>query len=238
MALALGISIGTAYCATPVTSCADDGSPGTLRAIVAGSANDAVIDLSACSTITLTRGEILLPVSVTLHGAANGTTTVDANHGGRAFHSTAASPLDKLKLQALTVTGGRISRDNTTADGGCVLGGEVTLQDSVITGCGASSDQADAHGGAISANSVTLRNSRVEQSYARAQFGQALGGGIFAASGFKCYDSSISIDAAIAQHISRGGGVAVSFGSLLLSGCGGFELQPVCRRADAIRRGR
>jgi hypothetical protein len=220
MAIALGIAIGRAYCATPVTSCADDGSLGTLRTILSGSANDAVIDLSGCSTITLTRGEILLPVSVTLQGAANGTTTVDANHGGRAFHSTSPSPLDKLQLQALTVTGGEVLTDNTAADGGCVLGGEVTLQDSVVTGCDASSDHAEAQGGAISANTVVLRNGRVEQGGARAQFGQALGGGIFASSGFKCYGSSISANAATSStQISRGGGVAVSFGSALLSGC-------------------
>ena len=44
----------------PVTSCADDGSPGTLRSGVNAAANGDVVDLTqlACSKITLTQGPI------------------------------------------------------------------------------------------------------------------------------------------------------------------------------------
>ena len=48
----------------PVTSCADDGSAGTLRSVVASASEGDVIDLGAldCSSITLTQGVIDLSV--------------------------------------------------------------------------------------------------------------------------------------------------------------------------------
>ena len=44
----------------PVTSCADDGSPGTLRSVIYSAHDNDVVDLTqlACSTITLTQGTI------------------------------------------------------------------------------------------------------------------------------------------------------------------------------------
>ena len=43
-----------------VTSCADDGSPGTLRSVVSGAGDGDVVDLSglSCGPITLTNGAI------------------------------------------------------------------------------------------------------------------------------------------------------------------------------------
>ncbi|HSS05808.1 MAG TPA: hypothetical protein VLK83_01575, partial [Rhodanobacteraceae bacterium] len=53
----------------PVTSCADDGSPGTLRTVIGGAGEGDVVDLSAlaCGTITLTQGLIDLSVLGTHH---------------------------------------------------------------------------------------------------------------------------------------------------------------------------
>ena len=44
----------------PVTSCADDGSPGTLRSVIDSAVDGDVVDLTqlTCSTITLTQGTI------------------------------------------------------------------------------------------------------------------------------------------------------------------------------------
>jgi hypothetical protein len=221
LAAALGMTIGSAHGAVPVTSCADDGSAGTLRKILSTAANNAVIDVSNCSAITLTQGEIPIGVSVTLQGPASGTTTVDANHTSRAFHSTSAvADYQKLKLVALTVTGGYFSTDAAVASGGCILGGDVTLENSVVTDCFARAGNAVAQGGAVRANAVTLRNSRVESSAAQgAPVARALGGGVFATAQFKCYDSSISGNAAIGAQDAEGGGIAVTLGSALLSGC-------------------
>ena len=221
LAATLGLTIGSAHGAVPVTSCADDGSAGTLRKILSTAANNAVIDASGCSAITLTQGEIPIGVSVTLQGPASGTTTVDANHGSRAFHSTSAvAGYQQLKLVAITVTGGYVSTDATVASGGCILGGDVTLENSVVTDCFAWAASAAAQGGAIRANAVTMRNSRAEQSAAQgAPFARALGGGVFAATQFKCYDSSISGNATLGAQDAEGGGIAVTLGSVLLSGC-------------------
>lgn len=221
LAAALGIMIGNAHGATSVTNCSDDGSPGTLRAILAVAANNAVVDVSGCSKVTLTQGEIPIAVSVTVQGPAQGTTTIDANYLGRVFHSTSTSAdLDKLDLVALTVTHGLVSSDYVTAAyGGCILGGEVTLQGSTVTGCIAKAPSAPAEGGAIRADKVTLRNSRVELGAAQSTQGRARGGGVLAASSFKCYDSSISTNEADSLSLGEGGGVAVGLGSALLSGC-------------------
>src|SRR5258706_2323575 len=133
LALALGVSGNFALATTFVTSCADDGSAGTLRAVLAAAADGDTIDAysqALCSKITLTQGEIPIPASVTVLGPSSGTLTIDAGHNGRIFHSTGPTAADKLlTLAGLTLTGGRAS------SGGCVATGQLTLQNSTVNDC-------------------------------------------------------------------------------------------------------
>src|SRR5690349_2507510 len=90
LTLALGVGASSAHATSYVTSCLDDGSPGTLRAVLAGAPAGEQIDLltqSACSTITLTQGEIPVQRDAALFGA-NGLPHVVAAPGSRVFHQT------------------------------------------------------------------------------------------------------------------------------------------------------
>src|SRR5690349_1136411 len=84
MAVALGLLGLQAHAhaaVLPVTSCADDGSAGTLRQVAATAVTGDTIDLSglSCSSITLSAGEIAIPVSATLNGPASGALTIVAS---------------------------------------------------------------------------------------------------------------------------------------------------------------
>ena len=69
----------------PVTSCADDGSPGTLRSVVALAHDGDTIDMTqlACSTITLQQGQInpCNTSNLTINGPGRDRLTIDG--GGK-----------------------------------------------------------------------------------------------------------------------------------------------------------
>ncbi len=186
LAAALGFGGDAAYAQSSpisVTSCADDGSAGTLRAIITtlGAAdNNAIVDVSNCAQITLGLGEIPVPVSVAIQGPADGTTTIDANRKSRVFHSTSGTTdFNNLTLTNLTVTGGFVEAAGaTTAAGGCILGGTVSVQNSVVTNCvvqGGSSGSG--FGGGIAADAIDCRASNVSSNTAGGHPG--VGGGVF-----------------------------------------------------------
>ncbi len=139
----------------PVTTCADDGSPGTLRSILESVATGDVVDLSAltCDTITLTRG-YLIP-----------------NYAAGDFS------IQGPGMNALTISGGHISQvlgnlenvvisisDLSIADGyandswgGCLLAfaptGGFSLTRVSVSGCEA--HQVDlAHGTAVHGGAI------------------------------------------------------------------------------------
>jgi hypothetical protein len=207
LALALGVSGNFALATTFVTSCADDGGAGTLRAVLAAAVDGETIDAysqAQCSTITLTQGEIPVPASVTVLGPSSGTLTIDAGHNGRIFHSTAATAADRaLTLTALLLTGGRAS------SGGCVDTGQLTLQNSIVTDCIAT-DEALVKGGALLVDGAAyLRHSRIEGSQANSTGDRAYGGGIYAGS-VHCYDSTISGNSTSSPAIDGAAGLEVT----------------------------
>src|SRR4051812_45625723 len=88
LALALGLACCVVHAGSTVVSCVDDNSADSLRSLLANPGNGAVINVAACSTISVTQGEIPIPASVTLQGPANGSTSIVGNHTGRIFRST------------------------------------------------------------------------------------------------------------------------------------------------------
>jgi len=220
-ALALALGASAAHADTVVSNCADDASAGTLRSVLAAASNGDVIDVSACSIITLTQGELPIAASVTLHGPSSGTTTLDAAGTGRVLHSTSvASGNDNLTISHLTIQGGR-SYAAASAPGGCILSGNLTVQDSVVRDCIVGAAGASTGGGAVRADKVYLLTSRVEDSaaYAAGSGAFAVGGGVAADSLFHCVNSTISGNRALSSQAGEGGGVEVNAGSLYMRGC-------------------
>jgi hypothetical protein len=211
-----------------VTSCADDGSAGTLRSVIAASASGDQIDLTqlscADSTITLSQGEILVGHNVNLVGSAENKMTLAASYG-RALHSISNDfPQSYLTVTNVDVSGGRIFNKNTEADGGCILAtGDLTLVGSTVTDCVAGAADAFARGGAINAASVNIQGSTISNSgaYTGSSYQLAQGGAIYTGSLY-CLNSTLSGNNAISSAdagYGQGGGAFVGGNAVSLSGC-------------------
>jgi len=221
LALAFGLAAESAH-ASSVTSCADDGSAGTLRSLIASASNNAVIDLAACNLITLTKGELKVPVSVTLQGSTSPVTVLDANFGGRALHSTSVSSSNRsLTLKHIDLVDGLVSSMGTPAYGGCIMASTVTLDSSTVNNCEADSDSG-VFGGAIYADAVYVNKSTVESSRAHSSSNSTAGGGaIFAVTTVQCVDGMIRRNSALtdSQDFGEGGGIYVALGDVGLVRC-------------------
>lgn len=126
--------------AIAVVSTCNDAGTGSLRKAVASAASGDTIDLSGlpCSTITLTTGAITVGVAdLTLHGAGDNATLIDANHTSRVFTHTGTG---LLKLQDLTVKRGTVYVPDGVAFGGCIYSkGSVRLDHALVKYCVANS---------------------------------------------------------------------------------------------------
>ena len=136
-----------------VNRCNDEGGPQyfgrDLREAVAAAESGDTVDLSglACSTITLTIGEIpILVDNITIKGPADHVLTVDAHNASRVFAQDNFG--GSLEVDSL-----RLYRGSAAGKGGCinVPSGYLTLTDSEVASCVASS-----FGGGVSATSMTL----------------------------------------------------------------------------------
>lgn len=217
----------------PVTSCADDGSAGTLRAVVALAGSGDTLDLSglpaadpACtsSTITLTQGEIAIPHNLTVLGPSDTTLTVAAGGQNRVFNSSSVdTPSAYLQVTSLTISGGAHKSRNM---GGCIYAkNEVRLDRAIVTDCVAYSPGGGsgkyfgrASGGGVFAGSVVMSNgSLVANNVASAGnlSGTSIsGGGVFALHDFNCTDSTVSGNASLGVA----GGIG-AYGYATLDGC-------------------
>jgi len=119
----------------PVTSCADDGQPGTLRNVVASALTGDTVDLRdvPCDTITLTRGYILdnyqVP-SFSIQGPGmNALTISGANASGIFYHAGSG----QLSISDISLADG-YAEDSW---GGCLLapGGGFALTRVSVSGC-------------------------------------------------------------------------------------------------------
>jgi hypothetical protein len=145
----------------PVTSCADDGSAGTLRSVVAGAASGDTVDLSqlSCSTITLTQGEITVAqddLTLSGPGAANLSISGGDASGVLAHHGTGT-----LSIDALSVVAGHASHA-----GGCVYSsGSVDANGTVVSGCTTGVNSYLPGGGLYVKGNVGLTHSTVANNY-------------------------------------------------------------------------
>ncbi|HET9191014.1 MAG TPA: choice-of-anchor Q domain-containing protein [Rudaea sp.] len=211
-----------------VTSCADDGSAGTLRAVIALAGSGDTIDLSglpgidpACtnSTITLSQGEIAIAHNLSLQGPGADKLTIAAGGSNRVLYSTSTdAPSGYLSVSALTISGGKA----LDGRGGCIYAKqEAILDHATVTGCDAYSSGGGkypiAAGGGIFAGTVTLTNgSQVSRNTATGvDFTvHTFGAGVFANSQLTCTDSTLSGNVTLL----RGGGAA-SAGSTSITRC-------------------
>lgn len=180
-----------------VTSCADDGGPGTLREVIAAAGDGDTLDLSQlpCSVITLTQGAIPVMLdSLTLVGPGADQLAIDGDRLDRVFVHYG---YDTFDLESLTIRNGfnQVSGYHV-AGGACIVGnGYVTLDHSVVSGCTSTGE--GAYGGGILARGVTLYSSTLSGNLALGShpntFTAAYGGGVMAYRGTAAlYDSTVT----------------------------------------------
>jgi hypothetical protein len=197
-----------------VTSCADDGSEGTLRSVLASATGNDIVDLTElqCSHITLVSGALTNDAgTITLEGPGRNRLAIDANYASRVIEG--GGP---VTVSGLTIMRGRHTSDH--ASGGCIdafFG--VELHDSTVTQC-AAHGTTSATGGAIQTQySVHVVSSTLSDNVASADTGVALGGAIGVHYGFVTVDTStITGNIATGGTVAKGGGFFVE-GSVRLT---------------------
>jgi hypothetical protein len=157
----------------PVTTCADDGSAGSLRTVM-GEANDGdVIDMSqlTCSTITLTSGSIDFDVdNLTLQGPGQNALTIDGNNADRVFTIYSSSGINSIN--DLTIAHGFMG-GSAYATGGCVYSYFATpdnvlvLTRVTVTSCTAGDALAvyAGGGGVLTYGALTLDSSTISENH-------------------------------------------------------------------------
>lgn len=112
-----------------VTNTADSGQ-GTLRNVLAGAINGAVIDATGVAgTITLTSGELAVPLSVTILGPGPTGLTVSGNHASRVFNITGTN----VTIDGLTIANGQSTLNGAGINAGGSPGSVVTVRDCIVT---------------------------------------------------------------------------------------------------------
>jgi len=177
----------------PVTSCADDGSAGTLRNVVAGAFSGDTVDLGAltCSTITLSQGAIRSTVDdLAIQGPGQSLLTVDGADADRVFVHTGTGT---LAIADLAVSHGHLSGDY---NGGCVRSyGNVEITRSRVSDCVVAAISYAAGGGVAARANVTLIDSTVSGNTVTTDnnyYGYLYGGGVNAVGELAVTRSTIS----------------------------------------------
>jgi len=138
-----------------VSSLADDGSPGTLRAAItaANSAPGTTVTIGVAGTITLASALPPITSGMTIHGAGPGVTTIDGGSAHQPFVVNAPGAL-------VSFTGVSVRHGNDGgANGGAI---KVSAGNVNITNCTLSNNNATGTGGAIwygGTGQITVTNS-------------------------------------------------------------------------------
>jgi hypothetical protein len=193
---------GTTVVTTPVISCADDASAGTLRSVVTGANDGDTVDLRglSCGPIKLTQGVIPIYVdTLTLIGDGADKTVIDGNAADRVFLQYGYYALN---LRNLTVRNGlNHVAGYKVAGGACILSNAyVALDHAAVQDCKAIGE--GAYGGGILAPAVTLYTSTLSGNIAIGSkiptLTASYGGGAFAYRGTAAlYDSTVSDNRAV-----------------------------------------
>lgn len=208
----------------PVTSCADDGTPGTLRSQILAAGENDTIDMSAltCGTILLTQGEIDISVlgdhpinNLTLVGPGREALVIDANDDRFIYHAQFQSGVAQLALRDLTIRNGNYTHGLAS----CLdSSGDVTLTRVTISDCHASNGGPLTFGGAVSVSGdLSLVDSAISGSSSSAGGDNvAIGGGAYVSGNLSLVDSTISGNSARSvigddgpTYLTAGGGVYV-----------------------------
>lgn len=219
-----------------VTSCADDGSSGTLRDVLDNAVSGDVVDLTAltCSAITLATGGLAVNVDdLTLRGPGAAALAIDGDAAGTVINHYGSGT---LTVEDLTITNGSyyfsgagmwiagdvvLNRSAVTNNhshtylaygGGIFAKGSITLNDSTLANNSAiSSDKYNSIGGGAysEAGDVTISGSRIIGNVAGDSESNGIGGG-FAATG-NVFISNSTMSGNIANvggvaAVERGGG--------------------------------
>jgi len=188
----------------PVTSCADDGSDGTLRNAIESAGDGDTIDMTAlnCSLITLQNGALVTSLtSLTLRGPGIDALTIDANNADRVLmgYNLDVSDLTMAHGVDLSGTGGgcvhalgdlalsrarlasclEVNGTTNAVGGGAFVAGNLIMHDATITDSKASGAQYAGGGGALVGESATLYASSITNNTADASQMPALGGGLY-----------------------------------------------------------
>ena len=145
----------------PVTSCADDGSAGSLRNVLDTAISGDTVDLSAlaCSTITLTTGALESGADdLRLLGSPTRRLTIDGNAQDRVLLHFATGT---LTVENLNIANGfQVSTGTNIGYAGCLgSAGDITLINSNVRNCTAIG--VGSYGGAVVAGLLTMRNSTI-----------------------------------------------------------------------------
>lgn len=189
----------------PVTSCADDGSPGTLRSAVDAAIDGDTIDLThlACDRIDLLLGRIETRwdvANLTIHGPGRDALTIDGGGSGGVFVHGSSGILD---LRDLSIAHGHVTEEW----GACVCapGGSIRLSGVRVASCEAhqiAGSRGTTQGGAVFAfDSVTVEDSEILDSTASSE----VPGGVPDGSG-----------EGISTYPAVGGGIATIIGDIVL----------------------
>jgi hypothetical protein len=203
----LGFSV-PAFAASilPVGNCLDDGSPQSLRNVVASAASGDVVDLSnlVCSTITLAaeKGPIPVTKGIIMHGFSMAATRIQGN-GSRVFTITAGKDTTVIFLN-LSISDGSVH--NGSAVGGCISSDAYRdVFNAAVLNCSASSDQFAAGGGAIYTSAgANLASAYIRQNHVTSGT-FAEGGGVFVAGKLNLMNSTISGNEASGASAQGGG---------------------------------
>jgi len=188
-----------------VASCADDGSPDTLRAAIEGASDGDTIDLRnlSCSLIALS-APLLVPVAnLTMLGPGSDALTVDGNDIYRVLQGSS------LDIQGLTIANGRAS-----GSGACILGDKLSLTDTVLTHCVNFGATGAVGGAAFVTGDLTMHDASISGSGA-AGTTYAMGGAAFVGGAATLYDSTISSNSVQAGGMAYGGAISAN-GSITL----------------------
>jgi hypothetical protein len=180
-----------------VISAADDGSAGTLRAVLAGAHSGDTIRFASQlqgDIIALAQGQLVVSQSLDIERPGAGELTISGNAAGRIFDVPSGTD---LTIAGLTLTGG------LAADGGAVLNaGDLTLARDVlagnvaqgVAGGGLFADGGGRGGGGENEAGATLDVSQSSftgnEALGGPSGGNAFGGGIYNEAGTVTIDSS------------------------------------------------
>jgi hypothetical protein len=207
----------------PVTSCADDGSDGTLRHAVLVASNGDTVDMSSltCSTITLADGSINVDVDdLDIVGPGASALTIDAAGASRVIRHAGAG---EIGISNVTLAHGYYAAPPVPVayGGGCLYShGTVSLDGVVVTSCTSTADFVAVGGGITAVNGIVMFYSTISGNSAIATIGvnttSAVGGGVISGAQLVVEHSTISGNVATTAYGNAYAGGAFAPGSVVV----------------------